>query len=224
MSTLTTIQNAVGVTADGIWGPKTQAAVAAKMGVKNDAKVIQNTVGVKADGIVGPKTIAAIAAKMGVPVKAIPTQAAVRKGTSVYGKAGDESNLMVLVPPYQLYFEGTEVKTIRVHREAAADLLAALREVLVHYGAAQIHRLGLDLYSGCYAYRKTRSGASMSMHAWGVAVDFDAEHNQMAWGKPRARFSGDEYRAFIDIMERHNFISMGRHSDRDWMHFQRATF
>lgn len=224
MSTIAKIQTAVGAKADGIWGPKTLAAVAGRLGVENSAKAVQAAVGVTADGIIGPKSVAAIAAKLGVAVPKIPTQAEVRKGNSVYGKAGDTGNLVTLVPPYQLYYEGTAVKTMQVHREAAADLLAALREVLAYYGETEIHRLGLDLYSGCFNDRKTRNGSSTSMHAWGIAVDFDAEHNQLAWGKPRARFSGAEYKPFIDIMERHNFLSLGRRSDRDWMHFQRAAF
>lgn len=224
MSTITEIQKAVGVTADGVWGSKTQAAVAEKLGCAATSKEIQRAVGAAPDGIIGTRTMAAVAEKLGLKPCAVPTQAAVRKGTSVYGRAGDTGNLVTLVPPYQLYYEGTAVKTMQVHREAAADLLQALREVLAQYGAEEIHRLGLDRYSGCFADRKTRGGSSTSMHAWGVAVDFDAEHNQLAWGKPKARFSGDEYRAFIDIMERNNFFSMGRRSDRDWMHFQRAQF
>lgn len=59
------IQEKVGVTADGIWGPKTQAAVAAKLGVENMPGSIQRAVGAKVDGIIGEKTHAAILEKLG---------------------------------------------------------------------------------------------------------------------------------------------------------------
>lgn len=61
---LKAIQSTVGVTADGKWGPNTQAAVAAKMGVANDLKAIQTKAGVTADGIYGPNTERAIAVEL----------------------------------------------------------------------------------------------------------------------------------------------------------------
>lgn len=220
-----TIQNAVGVTADGIAGSKTLSAIAAVLKCPANWYSVQRCVGVAADGIAGVKTFTAIASALGIAAgQNIPTQAEVRSGKSVYGASGNEAALVSLTPPYTLYYEGQPVKTIRVHKEAAADLEAALAEVLATYGAEQIHALGLDIYSGCYNDRSTASGKSKSMHAWGVAIDFDGEHNQLTWRKPQARFSGKEYERFIDIMEKHNFLSLGRHSDKDYMHFQRATF
>ena len=64
------IQQKVGVKADGLWGPKTRAAVAAALGCKADDKAIQAAVGVAADGIVGPKTAEAVAAALGVKLPA----------------------------------------------------------------------------------------------------------------------------------------------------------
>lgn len=66
MSTVHQIQQAVGTTLDGIWGPRTRAAVAAKLGCKDDVKAIQAAVGVAQDGKVGPLTLAGIAAKLGI--------------------------------------------------------------------------------------------------------------------------------------------------------------
>lgn len=223
MSVVTMIQEAVGVKADGVCGPKTVAAIAAKLGCPATAKAIQEAVGATADGIIGPRTLAAVAQKLELGA-AVPSQAEVRSGKSIYGKAGDESNLVRITPPYQLYYEGVAVPSIRCHKLVADDLLAALNDVLAHYGAERLHKLGLDCYSGCFNDRSTVAGKSKSMHAWGIAVDFDAEHNAYAMRSPQARFSGEEYRAFIDIMEWHGFASMGRRADKDWMHFQHASF
>ena len=44
--TIKRIQQAVGVKADGIWGPNTLKAVAAALGCANDAKSVQKAVGV----------------------------------------------------------------------------------------------------------------------------------------------------------------------------------
>lgn len=66
MNTIEKIQTRVGVKVDGLWGPKTRAAVAGELGCKADDKAIQAAVGVAADGIVGPKTAEAVAAALGV--------------------------------------------------------------------------------------------------------------------------------------------------------------
>lgn len=62
------IQKAIGVTADGIWGPKTFKALFAALNIKDtvssdtktNLKAVQKAVGVTVDGIYGPKTEAAI--------------------------------------------------------------------------------------------------------------------------------------------------------------------
>lgn len=192
---------------------------------KELVKAIQKKVGTTPDGIIGDKTLAALAAALEVSLPAattLPTQAQVRAGTSIFGRAGCEDELVNIVPPYTLYYEGKAVKTIRVHRLIAGRVEAALRAVLEHYGQEAISRLGLDVYSGSYNYRSTSTGSSLSMHAWGIALDFDAEHNSYAMKKPKARFSGAEYDAWWRIWEEQGAVSLGRERDYDWMHIQFA--
>ncbi len=193
---------------------------------KELVKAIQKKVGTTPDGIIGDKTLAALAAALEVSLSeatTLPTQAQVRAGTSIFGRAGCEDELVNIVPPYTLYYEGKAVKTIRVHRLIAGRVEAALRAVLEHYGQEAISRLGLDVYSGSYNYRSTSTGSSLSMHAWGIALDFDAEHNSYAMKKPKARFSGAEYDAWWRIWEEQGAVSLGRERDVDWMHLQFAT-
>lgn len=51
MEIIKSIQKIVNTTADGIWGPKTQAAVASVLGCNNNVKDIQKLVGTTVDGI-----------------------------------------------------------------------------------------------------------------------------------------------------------------------------
>lgn len=220
------IQTRVGAKVDGIWGPKTRAAVAAELGVKDDLKTIQAAVKTTADGIIGPKTLAAIADALEIynPPAKWPSQSEVRSGKSIFGKAGDESNLQSIVPPYPLYYEGNQVKTIRVHWRIADAVLRVLERVKAIYGLDRIHALGLDVYGGSYNFRKTTTGTKYSMHAWGVALDFDPANNAYAMKKPRARFSAPEYNAWWDCWEAEGFHSLGREADADWMHVQAPPF
>lgn len=219
-TTIKRIQEAVGVTADGEFGPMTLAAVAQRLGVAMTLKVVQKKVGAIADGFFGPETAEKIYVALGL---GWPSQATVRSGKSIFGKAGDESNLVNITPPYQLYYEGVPVKTIRVHKLVANTVLSALSEVLDHYGPERIHELGLDDYSGAYNYRSTASGKSVSMHAWGIAIDFAAEKNSYEMKKPYASLSRPECDAWWRIWEAHGATSLGRARNYDWMHIQFAA-
>lgn len=188
-------------------------------------KAIQRKVGVTADGIIGKNTLAAICKALNIEQASCsqwPTQAEVRSGWSVFGKPGHEENLVNIEPPYPLYYEGTKVKTIRVHSLIANAVKQALREVLDHYGIDEIRRLGLDQYSGSYNYRKTTSGSSYSMHAWGIALDFAAEKNAYSTHKPHASLSIPDCEKWWEIWESHGAVSLGRERDVDWMHLQFA--
>lgn len=222
MNILEKIQTRVGVKVDGIWGPKTRAAVAGELGTADSVTAIQRRVGAREDGIVGPKTLSLMADALNIYMRPAmwPTQAEVRSGKSMFGAAGDEGNLVNMIPPYPLYYEGKQVKTIRVHRSVADSLGRVLKRVLEIYGLERIHALGLDVYGGCYNNRKTTTGKATSMHAWGVALDFDPANNAYATKKPKARFSAPEYNAWWDCWEQEGWTSLGRESDCDWMHVQ----
>ena len=195
-------------------------------------KAIQKKIGVTADGIIGKNTVAALAKALGVNVgskvgtnvgsKGWPTQAQVRAGTSIFGKAGCESSLVNITPPYPLYYCGKQVKTIRVHKLIAEPVKNALADVLAYYGLERIKKLGLDQYSGSYNYRKTSTGKAMSMHAWGIALDFAAEKNTYSMKKPNASLSKPECEKWWQIWESYGAVSLGREANYDWMHLQFA--
>lgn len=193
--------------------------------MKNDIITIQKKIGVAADGIIGPQTIRALNNALGItPARKPqwPTQAEVRKGTSCFGRPGNESVLTAIVPPYPLLYEGKPVRSIRVHELVAPHVLAALREVLEHYGQDEIHRLGLDVYGGSYNYRASTGGSALSMHAWGIALDFAPAANGYKVKAPRASLSHRDCRAWWEIWESHGAVSLGRERDYDWMHLQFA--
>lgn len=186
-------------------------------------RLIQQKLGVPADGVMGPQTLRAMAQALDIHEPPVwPTQAEVRKGTSRFGSPGNEAMLTSITPPYTLYYDGKPVRSIRVHQAVALHVQQALREVLEHYGEAEIHRLGLDLYGGSYNYRSTSTGKALSMHAWGIALDFAPDTNAYHTKKPRATLSRPECEAWWRIWESHGAVSLGRECDMDWMHLQFA--
>ncbi len=191
--------------------------------MKTSLARIQKKLGLEADGILGPRTLAALNKALGiVEPPTWPTQAEVRRGNSPFGRPGNEGALVNLIPAYPLLYEGNAVRSIRVHERIARHVQEALQEVLAHYGLPEIQRLGLDQYGGSYAYRNTSKGRALSMHAWGIALDFAPQGNAYDTRAPRATLSHPDCAAWWDIWEQHGAVSLGRERGYDWMHVQFA--
>lgn len=191
-------------------------------------KLIQKHLGISADGIPGPATAQALMESMNItpPARNWPSQAEVRSGTSVFGRAGDEDNLTTIRLPYTMriaWEPDITVSSLRCHKLIAEPLGRIFQAALDHYGIEKIRSMGLDLYGGCFNDRAIIGGKATSMHAWGIAIDMDPDHNGLNTHAPKAVFSREEYVPFWQIVEREGAISLGRLRDYDWMHFQFAS-
>jgi hypothetical protein len=212
--TIKNIQKAVNTTADGIIGKNTLNCIIKKLGI-DDKKSVDPLI---------QKYIDKPIKFTKVQYKAQPvTQKYLRGGTSIYGKAGDEGVLVSVPVPanYPLTYDGKRVKAIRIHKLAADRLAAALNDIIEHYGE-DIEKVapGACIYNGSYNFRKSRGGSSTSIHSWGLAIDFDANNNGMYTKWHNARFSQPIYKPFLDILEHHGFLSLGRRQGTDAMHVQ----
>ena len=108
------------------------------------------------------------------------------------------------------------------HPKVADSLAEVLEKVHAHYGEAEIRRLRLDVFSGDYNPRRKRNGTEWSMHAWGIAYDFDDTNNQLSWRADQASFARPEYEDWWRIWESEGWVSLGRSRGFDWMHVQAA--
>lgn len=144
-----------------------------------------------------------------------------------YGTAMAEHNpsLVTYEVPYPLKLSWNATQTVHeitTHYKVKDSVLRVLHRVLEHYGREEIDRLHLNRYGGCFQYRKTRNGTVLSTHAWGIALDFDPERNQLKWGRDKAAFAGPEYNAWWQFWEEEGWTSLGRSRNYDWMHVQAA--
>ncbi|MDN3278769.1 M15 family metallopeptidase [Frankia sp. RB7] len=126
--------------------------------------------------------------------------------------------LVPVIPPFQMYYDGKPVKQILFHRKAAAALRAALDDIWNSCGRdqARIDALRISHYSGAYNHRLIRGSADRwSNHAYGAAIDFDAEHNGFNTGH------GTMPQAVIDAFKRQGALWGGDYHGRtDPMHFE----
>ena len=142
-----------------------------------------------------------------------------------YGQPNENGNpyLVTIQLPYVMrlsWDKNIVVSTIRCHKLVAENLKYIFTEILDVYGIDEIKRLGIDLYGGCFNFRKMRGGSDYSRHSWGVAIDLDTERNLLKETSKTARFARPEYKKMIDIFYKHGFESLGREKNYDWMHFQ----
>ena len=114
----------------------------------------------------------------------------------------------------------TKVRRMSCHRDVQDNFLGVFNDLLECYGLEEIKRLGIDLFGGCFNYRRMRGGTSWSMHSWGIAIDLDPARNLLRETSRTARFARPEYENMIDIFYDNGFESLGREKNYDWMHFQ----
>lgn len=119
-------------------------------------------------------------------------------------------NIHFVVPPFVMHMGGILIKKIAIHRKCAESLA---RVLAVPGIAGDAHN-----FSGSFCYRAMRGSSHLSMHAYGCAIDFNAEHNpfhskihQFQPGSP-----------LVKAFESEGWVWGGRWEHPDAMHFQAA--
>ena len=145
--------------------------------------------------------------------------------TSKYGTANvtGAGYLVKIKLPYPMRIAwdlDSTVNTMMCHKLVADKFKAVFTDILSEYGYKQIRELGIDLFGGCFNFRKMRGGSAWSTHSWGIAIDLDPARNTLKETSKTARFAKPEYKAMINIFYKHGFESLGREKNFDWMHFQ----
>lgn len=145
--------------------------------------------------------------------------------TAFYGSHGNSSDHVRVRCPWPLRLSWKpfqQISSIGCHKKVADSLATVLEPVHSHYGEAELKRLNLDLFGGCYDNRKMRGGDSWSTHAWAIALDWDPDRNALKWSKTRASLARPEYDKWWEIWKKEGWYSLGRRKDYDWMHVQAA--
>jgi hypothetical protein len=112
------------------------------------------------------------------------------------------------------------ISSFRCHEAVADSVERVLGRVAGAYSAQDISSYGFDVWSGCFANRKKRGGVTLSMHAYGLAIDFDDTRNQLRWDHNKAHLAQEGCKTWWRLWEEEGWLSLGRARDFDWMHVQ----
>jgi len=193
MSKLTDIQTLLGVTPDGIWGPRSQAAL---------------------DGLIHPAaTEEPIPSLAGLQHNDWPREA---DAQAFFGYPPNLTQVDLPFPMHLFSADGELTHRISCNPKVAASLRRIFAAILAHYGSPEtIHATGVDIFDGVYNDRNVRGANHKSMHAFGAAIDIDAEHN------PLGATSGRMPSAVVEIFKAEGWRWGGDYTGRkDWMHFE----
>ena len=220
--------------ADGAFGKRSVAAL----------KRFQAEIpGLVADGVPGPKTesflfdstaprVSAVVDRDSPPAAPIigdnskkrwPTQSDVERFFGPPASARATAGKCRLPFPFRLDWDlGSTVSSFSCHEAVADAFTGIFRDAAAHYGEDRFRALGFDRFGGCYNPRRMRGGSAWSMHAWGIAVDLNADANSLNMNGNQASFARKDCAPFWEIVESYGMTSLGRARDFDWMHFQAA--
>lgn len=145
----------------------------------------------------------------------------------VGGKANpawEAENLVTVAAPYQLYYDKKPIRGVRVHRKCAESLRRVFSRIWESAGRNQavVDQWGASTFAGAYNYRNKRNGGTLSMHAYGCAIDLDPARNGM--GNTRPNFGNPGPAAVVAAFEAEGWVWGGRWAGRscDGMHYQCA--
>lgn len=143
-----------------------------------------------------------------------------RNGDS-YSPKWAAQNLVHVVCPWVIHIGKSPVPFITIHQKCAASLKRVLAEIWNAAGKdqAKINAWHYNEYSGSFNYRPKRGSSSLSMHAYGCAIDFDAEEN--AFRSHQHLFTAES--PLVIAFRREGWVWGGEWSnDTDAMHMQAA--
>jgi hypothetical protein len=130
----------------------------------------------------------------------------------------ERRNLVRAPVPYAMWYREDAhtpvvVSNIAIHRRCADSLHRVLLAMTACPSGDSAR-----FFSGSYCFRAMRGSNKLSMHSYGCAIDFDAEHNPF--------HSGDHtlhgHSPLVVAFEAEGWIWGGRWNNPDAMHFQAA--
>jgi hypothetical protein len=139
--------------------------------------------------------------------------------------AAFSKNLTTIKPPFLMTMGEIEIKRITINKICAEAMLRILNKAWDKCGhdIEKIKKERIDQFSGAFNVRPMRGLSTLSTHAYGLAVDFDAVNNPLGKAIEKNKKGFQENSLLVNLMDEEGAIWGGRWRTRpDGMHFQFA--
>ena len=185
----------------------------------DEIKKMQIRIGAEPDGFWGQKSIAACKKHLR---SLMPSPNPWPKSDQYslrefYGMPGDESNLITIEFPYPMFYDGKLVTKTRVHKKCAESLSRVLNNIKTLLPSHPDIADEAQDYGGVFNFRLKRGGSSYSLHAYGAAIDLDADDNTFRDSWP---MKSDMPLEIMEAFAREGWLSAGAFWGYDAMHAQ----
>lgn len=127
----------------------------------------------------------------------------------------EAKNLTTIKPPFRMTYAAHPIGSITIHRACAESLTRVLTDIWKRAGENQatVDEWGASIFGGTYNFRLKRGSSTLSMHAFGCAIDLAPERFPM--GRTKPTFCADVLEAFAA----EGWVNL----PKDRMHFQAAA-
>ena len=134
-----------------------------------------------------------------------------------YGEPGDEGNLVPISFPFPMFYGEKLVTKSRCHKKVHDSLMRILTRLGTFEGGTREILDPVSDYGGIYNFRNKRGGTSLSVHAWGAAIDLDADDNSFRDPWPLV---ADMPLEIMEEFAKEGWQSAGAFWGYDAMHFE----
>lgn len=128
-------------------------------------------------------------------------------------------NIVVFELPFPLiqsWGAKGEIRRFQAHRLAGARIVAAYSRIGAYKGIPYLRENKLDIWGGCWNFRRAKGWDVLSVHAWGAAVDHCPDIGRMGSAEDAATYP----RFIVEAFEAEGLVWGGRWKLPDAMHFE----
>lgn len=154
-----------------------------------------------------------------------PLQSELRKKYGIPDYGGTfKKNMTQVTLPYTMWMDDLKITKCWMNKSCSDSLLRVLTYVWDENGRDydKIKAQQLHIFSGSWNIRNMRGGASLSTHAFGVAIDIAAPWNMLGKKPGYNKFSFTNDSVIVKAFKEEGWTWGGDWSRPDGMHFQAA--
>jgi hypothetical protein len=131
----------------------------------------------------------------------------VGNGGAVQSPVWFRASIVYVEPRWAMRMGSIEITRIPVHFKIEDAVNDVFDEIAGSFSIAQIKDMGMDQFGGSNNFRPMRGGTALSMHSFGVAIDFDPARNGLGDRTPHLA----KYPRLLEIFAAHGAVWGG-----DW--------